>query len=77
MNKEQATGQWDQLKGKFKETWGKLTDDDIETFKGKKDQFFGKLKEHYGIGKEEAEKQIAQHEKDCGCASSTNTRSAA
>ena len=76
MNKEQVEGNWDQLKGKLKETWGKLTDDDIETFKGKKDQFFGKLKEHYGLGKEEAEKEIAAHEASCGCGS-TDTKNAA
>jgi len=62
MNKEQIEGNWDQLKGKLRETWGNLTDDDLEMFKGKKDQFFGKLKESYGIGKEDAEKQISQYE---------------
>jgi uncharacterized protein YjbJ (UPF0337 family) len=76
MNKEQASGQWQQLKGKFKEQWGKLTDDDLETFNGKKDQFFGKIKEHYGIGKEEAEKQTKAYETECGC-DSTNKKDAA
>ena len=66
MNKEQIEGNWEQLKGKIRETWGNLTDDDIELFKGKKDQFFGKLKESYGVGKEDAEKQLNQFESDCG-----------
>ena len=76
MNKEQIEGNWDQLKGKLKETWGKLTDDDLTLYEGKKDQFVGKLKEHYGIGKEEAEEKIARMEKDCGCSTKTNERAA-
>lgn len=62
MNKEQAQGNWNQFKGKVKETWGRLTDDDIALFNGKKDQFFGKVQEKYGIAKEEAEKNIREWE---------------
>lgn len=81
MNKEQLDGKWVQFKGKLKETWGKLTDDDFDLYNGKQDQFYGKLKEHYGIAKEEAEKRIQAMEKDCGyCASdkskSSSTRAA-
>lgn len=63
MNKEQVQGNWNQFKGKVLETWGDLTDDDITLLKGKRDQFFGKLQEKYGIAKEEAEKQIKDFEK--------------
>jgi uncharacterized protein YjbJ (UPF0337 family) len=58
MNKEQADGKFEQLKGKIKESWGKLTDDDVALYNGQREQFFGKLKEHYGLAKEDAEKQI-------------------
>ena len=37
MNWEQIEGQWQDLKGKVRETWAKLTDDDIELIRGKKD----------------------------------------
>ncbi len=70
MNKEQAAGKFEQVKGKLKETWGKLTDDDIMLYNGKRDAFFGKLQEHYGLAKEEAEKQIKAIEDAC-CGSST------
>jgi uncharacterized protein YjbJ (UPF0337 family) len=58
MNKEQAEGKFEQLKGKIKETWGKLSDDDVMLYNGQREQFFGKLKEHYGFAKEEAEQKL-------------------
>jgi len=58
MNKDQAAGQWKQIKGKVKEQWGKLTDDDIDVIAGKRDQLVGKIQEQYGISKDEAEKQV-------------------
>jgi len=41
-----------------KEQWGKLTDDQLDVINGKRDQLAGKIQEAYGIGKEEAERQI-------------------
>jgi uncharacterized protein YjbJ (UPF0337 family) len=58
MNKEQLSGQFDQIKGKIKETWGRLSDDDIALLNGQQDQFYGKLKEYYGLSRENAEEQI-------------------
>ena len=55
-------GNWKQLKGKVKEQWGKLTDDDIDRIAGKKDQLIGRLQEAYGIGREDAERQIRDFE---------------
>ncbi len=57
MNWDKLEGQWKQSAGKIKEKWGKLTDDDLETIKGKRDQFVGKLQERYGIAKDEASKR--------------------
>ncbi|WOD30491.1 CsbD family protein [Alloalcanivorax xenomutans] len=53
-------GRWKELKGNVREHWGKLTDDDIEEAKGKRDVLLGKIQAKYGIAKEEAEKQIDQ-----------------
>ncbi|MFA7275753.1 MAG: CsbD family protein [Pseudobdellovibrionaceae bacterium] len=58
MNKEQIQGQFEQYKAAIKKTWGKLTDNEIMLYDGQQDEFFGKLKEHYGIIREDAEKQI-------------------
>lgn len=63
MNKDHLEGEWKILKGKIKEKWGQLTDDDLAQLKGKKDQLVGKIQQKYGIAKEEAEKQLAELEK--------------
>ncbi len=62
MNWDQVKGNWKQFKGNVKEQWGKLTDDQLDIINGKRDQLAGKLQEAYGIGKEEAERQIAKFE---------------
>jgi uncharacterized protein YjbJ (UPF0337 family) len=58
MNKTSLEGDWTNLKGKLKEQWGKLTDDDLKVIEGKRDQIAGKLQERYGYAKEEAEKEL-------------------
>ncbi len=62
MNWDQAQGNWKQFRGKVKEQWGKLTDDQLDVIAGKRDQLAGKLQEAYGIGKDEAERQIKSFE---------------
>ena len=58
MNWDRIEGNWKQFKGKAKEQWGKLTDDDLDVAAGKRDQLVGKIQERYGIAKDEAERQI-------------------
>ena len=58
MNQEQASGNWNIFKGKVKEQWGKLTDDDLRVLEGNRDQLVGSVQKRYGIAKEEAERQI-------------------
>jgi len=58
MNWEQIRGNWQQAKGELKVRWGKLTDDDLAIIEGERDKLVGKLQEAYGIGKEEAERQV-------------------
>lgn len=55
-------GNWKQFKGKIKEQWGKITDDDLDKIAGKRDQLAGKIQESYGIGKDEAEQQLRDFE---------------
>jgi uncharacterized protein YjbJ (UPF0337 family) len=62
MNWDRIAGNWKQAKGKMKEQWGKLTDDDLDNIAGKRDELVGKIQNAYGIGKEEAEKQINEWE---------------
>jgi uncharacterized protein YjbJ (UPF0337 family) len=58
MNWDTLQGNWMQVKGKIKEKWGKLTDDDLTAINGKRDQLAGKLQERYGYAKEKAEKEL-------------------
>ncbi|ABE43103.1 CsbD family protein [Polaromonas sp. JS666] len=65
MNQDQLEGNWLQLKGKIKEQWGKLTDDDLDVIAGKRDQLLGRIQERHGLSKEEAEEQFkAWHERN-------------
>jgi uncharacterized protein YjbJ (UPF0337 family) len=57
MNNDRAAGTWKQIKGKVKEQWGKLTDDEIDQLEGRSEQLAGKLQERYGLAREEAERE--------------------
>lgn len=43
-----ADGKWDQAKGRIKEAWGSLTDDDLDRTEGKFDRLVGTIKEKTG-----------------------------
>jgi len=60
MNQDQMAGKWKQVKGKLKEQWGKLTDDDLTMVEGNSEQLIGKVQERYGIAREEAERQVRE-----------------
>lgn len=60
MNQDQIAGNWKQLKGKAKEEWGELTDDDLDQVEGRRDQLVGKVQERYGIVREEAERRVRE-----------------
>ncbi len=66
MNWDQVEGKWKQASGKVKEKWGKLTDDDLQTIGGKRQQLVGRIQERYGIAKEEAERQVDEFSRTYG-----------
>lgn len=63
MNKDMIEGDWTELKGKVREAWGKLTDDDIEAVAGQRDQLLGRIQQRYGRSKEDVTEEIASFEK--------------
>ncbi len=63
MNWDQVSGSWKAMKGKVKEQWGKLTDDDLDVIAGKRDQLLGRLQQKYGYSKEEAEREVDRWER--------------
>jgi uncharacterized protein YjbJ (UPF0337 family) len=62
MNWDRVQGNWKQFKGLVQKKWGKLTDDDVNTINGQREILAGQLQEAYGIGMEEAERQIHEWE---------------
>ena len=58
MNWDRIEGNWKRLKGRARVQWGKLTNDQLDVVAGKRDQLVGRVQEQYGIGKDEAEKQV-------------------
>jgi uncharacterized protein YjbJ (UPF0337 family) len=58
MNKDQLQGKWCQMRGKIKQQWGKLTDDELDQIEGNYDLFVGKIQERYGNSREDIERQL-------------------
>jgi len=58
MNEDTLKGQWTQIKGRVREQWGKLTDDDITRIEGKSEQLVGRLQERYGWAREDAQREV-------------------
>ena len=64
MNKDTIQGKAHELKGKLKQKWGQLTDDEITEIEGNAEILAGKLQVRYGVTKDEAEKQVKEFRKD-------------
>lgn len=58
MNEDILKGLWKQFRGEVKETWGELTDDDLDRIDGARDKLAGKLQERYGYTRERAEDEV-------------------
>jgi len=58
MDWNRVEGNWKQLKGRAKQQWGKLTDDDLTASNGRRDELESKVQERYGIAKDVARKQV-------------------
>lgn len=58
MNNDQVLGKWEQIKGQVRTEFGKLTDDDVEQVKGRKQNLIGKVQERYGEAQEAATKKV-------------------
>ena len=66
MNRVRIEGQWKQLKGKALEQWGQLRSDDVDIAAGRRARLAGRIQEHYGSAKEDAERQLAAWERRVG-----------
>ena len=46
------------MKGKVKEKWGQLTDDDLDVINGRRDQLEGRIQQRYGLAKDQVRKDV-------------------
>jgi uncharacterized protein YjbJ (UPF0337 family) len=60
MNREYLRGNWNQLKGKVRRQWGKLTDDELDIIQGDQEILIGKIQEHYGRSRDQAEREVRE-----------------
>ncbi len=58
MNRDILQGQWLQLKGKVKQQWGRLTDDELDQINGRYDELAGLIQKRYGYSREEAANEL-------------------
>lgn len=58
MNRDILVGQWKQLKGKVKQQWGRLTDDELDKASGRYDELAGLIQERYGYSRDEAYNEL-------------------
>lgn len=56
MNQDRIEGRWRQLKGKIREHWGRLTDDDLDVIAGRRDQLLGRIQQRHGQARDQAAK---------------------
>jgi uncharacterized protein YjbJ (UPF0337 family) len=61
MNTTEVKGNWNEQKGKLKQQFANLTDDDLMFAEGKKDEMLGKLQIKLGKTKEELHKVMSGH----------------
>ena len=60
MNTLEIKGDWNIAKGKLKQKWAKLTDDDLKYVDGKQDELVGRIQKRTGESREAVEKAIKE-----------------
>lgn len=67
MNTLEIKGDWNITKGKLKQKWAQLTDDDLQFADGKHDELLGRIQKRTGETRETVEKAVKELNSDCGC----------
>ncbi len=58
MNKLEVKGDWNKIRGKLKQKYANLTDDDLKYEEGKEDELIGRLQKKTGKAKEDIKRDI-------------------
>ena len=64
-NWEIVKGKWKEVTGDLKSKWGKLTDNDLKEIEGDREKLIGKVQQHYGHARKDAEKAVDEFCKSC------------
>jgi uncharacterized protein YjbJ (UPF0337 family) len=64
MNWDRVEGNWKTFKGQVRQQWGKLTDDDLDVIAGQREELVGRIQNAYGLARDEAERQVAEWERN-------------
>ena len=67
MTKLEIKGDWNITKGKLKQKWAKLTDDDLQYVEGKSEELLGRIQRRTGESREAVEKAVKEACASCGC----------
>jgi uncharacterized protein YjbJ (UPF0337 family) len=67
MTKLEIKGDWNITKGKLKQKWAKLTDDDLQYVEGKSEEMLGRIQKRTGESREAVEKAVKEACTSCGC----------
>ena len=67
MNKLEIKGDWNIIKGKLKQKWAKLTDDDLQHIEGRQEEMLGRIQKRTGETREAVEKAIKEILSSCNC----------
>ena len=67
MNTLEIKGDWNITKGKLKQKWAKLTDDDLQFVEGKQEELLGRIQKRTGETREAIEKAVKEACTSCGC----------
>ena len=67
MNKLDIKGDWNITKGKLKQKWAKLTDDDLQFVEGKQEELLGRMQKRTGESREAVEKAVKEACSSCCC----------
>ena len=58
MNKFTFDGSWNEIKGKLRQKYAQLTDDDLQFAEGKGEEFLGRLQSRLGVGADQLQKTL-------------------
>ena len=67
MNTLEVKGDWNITKGKLKQKWATLTDDDLQDVEGRIEELYGRIQKRTGATRAAVEKAIKGSDGDCGC----------